>query len=84
MWHIRIFSCNGVRLHYLPLLILIPGRSDMHFLSVTADISEVIQIHEHAILIHRHIVAQLIHKVKNHVTVLIDSSVVMPVLCHQP
>ena len=84
MRHIRVFAGDGVRLHHLPLLVLIPGRSDMHPLSVTADIGEVIQIHEHTIFIHRHIVAQLIHKVENHVTVLIDSPVVMPVLCHQP
>ena len=55
----------------------------MHPLSVTARIGKVIQIHEHAILIHRHIVAQLIHKVQYRVAVLIDSPVVMPVLRNQ-
>ena len=55
----------------------------MHPLPVTADISEVIQIHEHTVLIYRHIVAQLIHKVQYRVAVLIDSPVVMPVLRNQ-
>ena len=84
MRHIRVFAGDGVGLYHPSLLVLIPGRSDMHPLSVTADIGEVIEIHEHTIFIYRHIVAQLIHKVENNVTVLIDSPVVVPVFCHQP
>ena len=82
MRHVGVFPRNGVRLHLVPVLVLIPAAVNAYQLSRAVLIAVTVQIHEHPVLVRGNIVALLVHEVQHHVPVLVYGVVVVPVPYH--
>lgn len=80
--HIRIFPRNGVRLHLVAILVLIPAAVDAYQLSRAVFIAVTVQIHEHPVLVRGDIVALLVHEVQHYIAVLVYGVEVVPILYH--
>ena len=79
MRHVRELTRDGVRLHDVPFIILIPGLLDKDIVAVNVRIAEAVQLHEHAIAIRRYIPAGVFNKVKDDVPFPIDGLIVIPI-----
>ena len=79
MRHVRIFTRDGIRLHHVALLILVPAAVDGYELARPVLVTEALQFHKHPVLVRGHVVAFLVHEVQHHVSFLIYGVEVVPV-----
>ena len=83
MGHVGELTSNGVGLHLIAVLVLIPTACDNDFLLVAVKVTEAIEVYEHAVGIGGNIVALPVGEVKNHVTALVQSLIVAPLPCDE-
>ena len=67
MGHVGVFTCDGVGLHLVAVLVLVPTASDDDFLLVAVEIGEAVEVDKHAVGIGGDIVALSVGEVKDHV-----------------
>ena len=79
MGHIGKLSRNGVRLHLVTHLVLIPATVNPYLLPGSVRIAKAVQIDKHPVLVRRYVITLVIHKVQHHVPVLINGIEVIPV-----
>ena len=83
MWHVRILARNGVRLHLVALLVLIPAAVNDNPFPCPVFIGKTVQLHKHTVFIGRNIIPVFIHEVQHHVPFLVDGIEIIPVPYHQ-
>lgn len=83
MGHVRVFSSDGVGLHLIAVLILVPATSNNDFFLVAVEVAKAVEVDEHTICIGGDIIALSVGEVKNHVAVFVQSLVVAPLPCDE-
>ena len=78
MGHVGVFTCDGVGLHLVAVLVLVPTALDTYLLLVTVEIRKAVQVNEHAVAIGGDVVALAVGEVKNNVAPLVQSLIVAP------
>ena len=81
MGHVGELARDGVGLHLVAALVLVPAALYEDFLLVTVEIAEAIEVNEHTVGISGDIVALPVGEVKDYVAALVQSLVVAPLSC---
>ena len=71
MGHIAVLAGDGVRLHLIAVLVLVPTAGDDDFLLVAVEVAEAIQVNEHTVGIGGDVVALSVGEVKDNVAALV-------------
>ena len=78
MGHIGVLARDGVGLHLVAVLVLVPAAIDAYLLLITIEIGEAVQVDKHIVTVGGDIVAVAVDEVQNHVAMLIQSLIVSP------
>jgi len=78
MGHIGVLARDGVGLHLVAVLVLVPAAIDAYLLLVTVEIGEAVQVDKHIVTVGGDIVAVAVDEIKDDVTPLIQSLIVSP------
>ena len=81
MGHIRVLARNGVGLHLVAVLILVPTAGDDDFLLVAIKVAKAVEVDEHAVGIGGDVVALPVGEVKDYVAPFVQSLIVAPLSC---
>ena len=80
MGHVGVFTCDGVGLHLVAVLVLVPTALDTYLLLVTVEIRKAVQVNEHIVAVSRDIIAVTVDEVKHNIALLIQCLIVSPVM----
>ena len=83
MGHVGVLARDGVGLHLVAVLVLVPTASDEDFLLIAVEIAEAIEVDEHPVGIGGDVVALPVGEVKNYVAPFVQSLVVAPLPCDE-
>ena len=83
MGHIAVLARNGVGLHLVAVLILVPTAGDEDFLLVAVEVAEAVEVDEHAVGIGGDVVALPVGEVKDHVAPFVQGLIVAPLPCDE-
>ena len=78
MGHIGVLARDGVRLHFVAVLVLVPAAIDAYLLLIAVEINEAVQVDKHVVTVGGDIVAVAVDEVQYHVSMLIQSLIVSP------
>lgn len=78
MGHIGVLARDGVGLHLIAVLILVPAAIDAYLLLVAVEISEAVQVDKHIVTVGGDIVAVAVDKVQYNIATLVQSLKVSP------
>lgn len=83
MGHIAVLAGDGVGLHLIAVLVLVPTAGDDDFLLVAVEVAEAVEVDEHTVGIGGDIVALAVGEVKDYVAPFVQSLVVAPLSCDE-
>ena len=83
MGHVAVLARNGVGLHLVTVLVLVPTAVDDDFLLVAVKVAKAVEVDEHAVGIGGDIVALSVGEVKDYVAALVQSPIVAPLPCDE-
>ena len=78
MGHIGVLARDGVGLHFITVLVLVPAAIDAYLLLITIEIGEAVQVDKHIVTVGGDIVAVAVNEIKDNVAPLIQSLIVSP------
>ena len=78
MGHIGVLARDGVGLHFVAVLVLVPAAIDVYLLLITIEIGETVQVDKHIVTVGGDIVAVAVDEVQYHIAPLIQSLIVSP------
>ena len=78
MGHVGVLARDGVGLHFVAVLVLIPATIDAYLLLIAVEIGEAVQVDKHVVTVGGDIVAVAVDEVQYHVATLIQSLIVSP------
>ena len=78
MGHVGVLAGDGVGLHLIAVLILVPASFDAYLLLITIEIGKAVQVDKHIVTVGRDIVAVAVDEIKDNVAPLIQSLIVSP------
>ena len=83
MGHVAVLAGDGVGLHLVGALVLVPTAGDDDFLLVTVKVAKAVEVDEHAVGIGGDVVTLAVCEVKDYVAALVQSPIVAPLPCDE-
>jgi len=83
MGHIGVLARDGVGLHLVAVLVLVPASFDAYLLLIAVEIGEAVQVDKHIVTVGGDIVAVAVDEVQYYVAPFVQSLVVAPLPCNK-